>query len=332
MLDALLGGALAQIQVSDGAPFTDTDLGNMENYFSYSVMQWDSVSHVLTLGVGVFAAALIYFLVTMKDVAPKFRLSNALSAVVMVSAMLILLRQAFDWDMTFAWSDASGMYERKDGQLFSNGYRYMNWSIDVPCLLLQMLVVLPLAKAKKISYGAQFVVAGLGMIWTSWAAQFYETGGVVAETSSVPFWVWYLLGWAFYIWIVAIVFKTITEGSKGVPDEAAKWLKRILVLFLIAWTGYAVAIVLPQVWFASGSGVARAFIFTFADITSKAIYGVMLGNVAIILSRQEGFESYPVERAFIGNGVKRMFGGGDAGGSGAAAHDQAAVRDASEQH
>ncbi|GEM_PF-5632367 len=27
-------------------------------------------------------------------------------------------------------------------QLFSNGYRYMNWSIDVPVLLIQLLIVL----------------------------------------------------------------------------------------------------------------------------------------------------------------------------------------------
>ena len=273
------------------------DLGNMENFFSYSIVQWNSVSHVLTLGVGIFAAALVYFLATIKFVAPKYRMSNILSGVVMISAMIILLRQSMAWDMSFVLNSESGEYVRRDGQAFSNGYRYMNWSIDVPVLLLQMLVVLPLAAKKKLSYATQFVVAGLGMIWTSWAAQFYETGGVTVDgaaivegSSSAPFWIWYFLGWAFYVWIVVIVWKTIREGIQLVPQQAGKILNAILWVFLVAWTAYAVAIVLPQFWFAAEAGVARAFIFTIADVVSKAIYGVMLGMVAVIISREEGYD------------------------------------------
>lgn len=273
------------------------DLGNMENYFSYSITEWNSVSHVLTLGVGIFAAAFVYFLATIKQVAPRYRLSNILSGVVMISAMIILLRQSMAWDISFVFNSDTGEYVRRDGQSFSNGYRYMNWSIDVPVLLLQMLVVLPLAAKKKVSYATQFVVAGLGMIWTSWAAQFYETGGVILDgtsvvegSSSAPFWIWYLISWAFYVWIVVIVWKTIREGMSLVPAGAAKILNAILWVFLIAWTAYAVAIVLPQFWFAAEAGVARAFIFTTADVVSKAIYGVMLGMVAVIISREEGYD------------------------------------------
>ncbi len=274
--------------------------GNMENFFTYSVMQWDAVSHILTLGFGVFAAALIYFLVTIRYVEPRFRLSNMLSAVVMVSAMLILLRQAIDWDMTFAATDA-GQYVKKDGQLFSNGYRYMNWSIDVPVLLVQMLIVIPLAAKVKLSRAIQFIVAGLGMIWTSWAAQFYETGGIIEGTSAMPFWIWYIISWAFYVWILAIVFKTISDGKKGVPDRAKGVLNGILALLVVSWTAYAVAIILPQVWFASGSGVARQYIFTIADIVSKAIYGVLLGWVATIRTAAADQEQapYPDELAVL---------------------------------
>ena len=299
--------SLPQLFVAQAAG--SVDLGNMENYFTYSVTQWDSVSHILTLGVGVFAAALIYFLATTPMVAPKYRVSNILSAVVAVSAALILLRQAIDWDMSFA-AVGDGSYVRKDGQLYSNGYRYMNWSIDVPVLLLQMLVILPLAARLKISYGVQFLVAGLGMIWTSWAAQFFEHGGRVDGVSATPFWVWYLLGWAFYVWIVVVVWKAIGEGKKLVPDRAKPVLTTILWLFMVSWTAYAFAIAQPQFWWDSSSGVARAFIFTLADISSKAVYGVLLGWVALILSKEKGFEPYAVEQEMQTRGgrLARYFG------------------------
>jgi len=144
-------------------PFIADAAGNMENFFNYSIIQWEAISHVLTLGFAVFAAALVYFLATIRYVQPRFRLSTIMSAVVMVSAMLILFRQSLDWDTAFRATEA-GEYARKDGQLFSNGYRYMNWSIDVPVLLVQMLIVLPLATKVKLNRAIQFIVAGLGMI------------------------------------------------------------------------------------------------------------------------------------------------------------------------
>ena len=112
---------------------------------------------------------------------------------------------------------------------------------------------------------------------------------------------WYIISWAFYIWIIAIVIKTVRDGNRGLPDRAKKVMNGILALLLVSWTAYAVAIVLPQVWWSSGSGVARQFIFTSADIVSKAVYGVLLGWVATIRSSTEPntHEPYPDELAVL---------------------------------
>ncbi|MEK8110409.1 hypothetical protein NKG94_50995 [Micromonospora sp. M12] len=42
---------------------------NFENEFSYNVIQYTLVSHVLTLGYAVMAAGLVYFLATMSNIA-----------------------------------------------------------------------------------------------------------------------------------------------------------------------------------------------------------------------------------------------------------------------
>jgi hypothetical protein len=47
---------------------------------------------------------------------------------------------------------------------------------------------------------------------------------------------------------------------------------------------------MPAVW-ADGDGVvARQVLFTIADITSKLIFGVVLGRVARLRSKQLGYE------------------------------------------
>lgn len=269
------------------------NLGNMENYFSYTPMQFEIGSHILTLGFGVFAAALAYFILTTKSVAPKYRLGNALSAVVAISALLILAREAFLWTQIFTLNEATGQYVRKDGELFNNGYRYMNWSIDVPVLLVQLLVVTPIAMKKRINYGVQFVIGGLIMVWASWWAQFYEQGNQVEGVSIAQFWGGYIVGWIGYVWILAVVFKVVADCKRewGPRSPFQKWMNAIATLLAISWTGYAFAILQPIFWWSPASGVTRQIVFTLCDISSKAIYGVMLGMLASQLSKAEGYDT-----------------------------------------
>ena len=84
---------------------------NFENLFSYSPMAYDIVSQTLTLGYAVMLAALFYFILTLRTVAPRYRISSVLSVVVMVSAALILFSQQLSWTNAFSFNSSSGMYE-----------------------------------------------------------------------------------------------------------------------------------------------------------------------------------------------------------------------------
>lgn len=279
------------------------NLHHMANYFAFSQDQFHAVSHILTLGFGVFAAALFYFVLTMKQVAPKYRLSNVLSCVVSISALLILANQAFAWQLTFVYDETIDAYVRREGVMFSNGFRYMNWAIDVPHLLLQMLVVLPLVSmAKKWSYGVQFVVAGLIMILVSWIGSFFEAYRFVEGVSGGVFWLNEIIGWIAYLYIVVIVFKTVGEAKQRVAADVKGPLNAILVVLVVSWTIYGLVLLQPAVWWSAESVVSRQVLFTLADITSKAIYGVILGVVAAKISRHEGFNPDTQRYENVGGG------------------------------
>ncbi len=287
--------AIGSDQAAPGLTTTESgqyaeNLHHMANYFAFTQDQFHAVSHILTLGFGVFAAALFYFVLTIKDVAPKYRLSNVLSCVVSISALLILANQAFAWQLTFVYDETIGYYIRREGYMFSNGFRYMNWAIDVPHLLLQMLVVLPLVSmAKKWSYGVQFVVAGLIMIIVSWIGSFFEMYTQVEGVSGLAFWTNEIIGWIAYLYIVWIVIKVVQEAKQRVPDDVKGPLNAILGVLIVSWTVYGIVLLQPAIWWSAESVVTRQVMFTVADITSKAIYGVILSVVAAKISRHEGF-------------------------------------------
>ena len=246
---------------------------NMENLLNYTPTQWTIVLSVLTLGYAAMASGLVYFFMTRDRAAPKYRLSSTLSAVVMISAFLELFRLAQNWINSFAFT---GQFWEQSGSIFSNGFRYMNWSIDVPVLLTQILIVMGVTGRRFKSAWAKFVIAGLGMIWTGYIGQFYETAFVYDGISLAPYWIWGIISTIFFIYILFLVWKEIPRNFHYLPEPAVGMMKAVRWLLTISWFLYPIAYLIPVVWFDAWGVVARQIIFTVADVTSKVIYGVML--------------------------------------------------------
>jgi len=270
---------------------------NMENFFTYQSYQWDIISHILVFGVGATLAGLVYFIITAREVAPKYRMSNYLSAVVMVSAAIILFNQQQSWDRAFSYNGEvwqTNFSEAGAGTTFSNGYRYLNWAIDVPMLLLQILFVVPVAAAgfRKLAWG--FGSAGLLMVVFSYVAQVFEYGfnpQAPDSGATTLFWVFYVLGWLAYLVVLGIFFKGVMPYSRQLSTQAAGVMRSIAILFLISWTIYGVVIAIPAFAWSPSGGVWRQVLFTIVDVTSKVIYGAMLSYVCMIRSREDGYQA-----------------------------------------
>lgn len=268
---------------------------NFENYVGltqgYSEMAYQMTAHVLTLGYAAVLAGLFYFILTLKSVAPKYRISSVLSVVVMVSAFLLLYAQADSWTSAFTFNAERGRYflDGAGQDLFNNGYRYLNWLIDVPMLLFQILFVVSLTTSSFKSVRNQFWFSGTLMIVTGYIGQFYEV------TNLSAFFIWGAISTLFFFHILWVMRKVIREGKEGIPVEGQKVLNGIWWLFLVSWFLYPGAYLMPHLlgvegaFFNETGVVARQMTYTVADVTSKVIYGVMLTNLAQILSRSEGY-------------------------------------------
>ena len=263
------------------------NLHNMENYFRYSAGQFIAISGILTFGYGAFIAAFVYFVLTLKSLPPRYRLSGILSCVVAATAGSILYKEASLWTASFHFDELTGEYVRNPGQLFSDTYRYVNWAITVPMLLMTLMVVIPLGSlAERRKTTITLVVAGFSMVFASWIGSFYETDHVADAPgdNSFGFWFSYLVGWVFYVVLLLVVFKVLAEGKRRVRGPAADVIGKLGILFLVSWTIYAVVLVQPLLWWSAESVVVRQALFTIADVTSKAIYGVLMGRLAVMVA------------------------------------------------
>ncbi|SMO85839.1 bacteriorhodopsin [Gracilimonas mengyeensis] len=280
-------------------------LGNstFENYvalnFGYTEMAYQMSSHVLTLGFAVMLAGLLYFVLTIKTVKPKFRISSVLSVVVMVSAFLLLYVQQQNWTSSLVYDAETARYVLAPGaDLFNNGYRYLNWLIDVPMLLFQILFVVTLTKSSFSSIRNGFWFSGAGMIITGYIGQFYEV------TNPSLFFIWGFISTLFFIHILYLMSKVIKEGKEGIPETAQRYLGSIWKLFLFSWFLYPGAYLMPYLFsmglepaLSETAVVARHITYTIADISSKVIYGILLTLVAQEMSKAEGYDYEHMEKA-----------------------------------
>ena len=254
---------------------------NMENLFSYTSAQFDIVSHILVLGVGAQIAGLVFFAMTFMNAAPQYRMSSALSAVVMVSAGLILLNQQLSWSNAFVWD---GQMWNPSDSTFSNGYRYVNWSIDVPMLLTQLLIVLGITGARFNRIWAGFVIGGLAMIWTGYVGQFYET------TDMGQLLLWGAISTVAMVYICYLVGVVCFKSAVDMPGKTGGMVRGVFWLLILSWTLYPIAYLVPWFMPSADGMVVRQVLYTVADISSKVIYGVLLGQIATIRSAYEGFK------------------------------------------
>ena len=260
---------------------------------SLEIWQFEFVSHVLTLGYAAMAASLLFFILTKNNSLPKYRMSNVLSVVVMVSAAILLFMQQQSWQDAFILNSARDGYESSQF-LFTNGYRYLNWLIDVPMLLIQILFVAGITGLAFKKYLLTFATSGSLMIITGYIGQFYEPG---RDTENILWWIiWGIISTIFYVVVLIKITQVIKEGKNNMKNSKALPLFGfILPLFYVAWTIYPVAYIVPVIAANNvdllGLGlVLQQGLYTVADVSSKIVYGVLLTIVATILSKEQGFK------------------------------------------
>ncbi|MEM6336027.1 MAG: bacteriorhodopsin, partial [Bacteroidota bacterium] len=219
---------------------------NFENFVEYSPMAYHMVSHILTLGYATMLAGLLYFALTLNTVSARFRISSVLSVVVMTSAFLLLYAQQANWTSSFVFNPETETYVRgaaATGALgtpdtFNNGYRYLNWLIDVPMLLLQILFVVEITRERRRSLTLQFMTSGVLMIVTGYIGQFYEV-------TNIPlFLIWGTISTVFFFHVLWLMYKLLNEQS-ALPPRAQRVMKGIWWLFLISWMLYPGAYLMP---------------------------------------------------------------------------------------
>ena len=256
--------------------------GSIENLVPLTSGQYTMGSLILMVSYGAHFAFILYFLSSSMQLAPRYRIVPILSAMVMASAGLSLLREFSTWQA--AYELVGGTYQPvTDGEGFTNAYRYGNWTITVPLLLTQLPIAFALSRPDLHKRAIRMSIPAVLMIWTGLYGSFGETGDFTRLN------IWGVISTAFFVWMLIEVRGVIAAGIANSPAPLKAWPKNIWWYFLATWGLYPIAYALPQLGFTGDLVVTRQLLFSIADISTKLVYGVILSRYLLRRSALEGY-------------------------------------------
>jgi len=244
-----------------------------------SIGQYSIVFNMLSFSVAAMIGAFAFFVMAQKVIGAKYRLSMIVSSIVVLIAGYHYFRIMGSWEMAFNLTDGS---YAPSGKPFNDAYRYVDWLLTVPLLLAELVLVLDLPKGKTGPMLIKLIIAAVLMI------AFGYPGEVSSDVGTKN--LWGVLSTIPFLYILAILW-----GQLGTEiDKASAQVKSLFVgiryLLLATWGFYPIVYAIGT-WVGVNSPEAVVSIqvgYTIADVTAKALYGVIIFVIAYTKSKEDG--------------------------------------------
>merc|ERR1719152_285404 len=203
-------------------------------------LQYQAVYNVLSFALASMMATTLYLWFRMFAVKDQYQSAVCISGLVTFIAAYHYIRIFNSWVDAYA-----GAMEIKDPTLtgvpFNDAYRYMDWLLTVPLLLIEILLVMNLDAA---TFNSKAWTLGLGsalMIVSGYYGELVVTGDLT------PRWKCWGLSMLFFLYIVFELLIGLSAATNSEADAViAGKIKTAQVMTVISWCTYPVVYLFPM--------------------------------------------------------------------------------------
>jgi len=247
-----------------------------------SIFQYSLVDNIFSMTVATMGAAAIFLYLSRSSVDEPYR------PALMVSGLVVTIACYHYFMIRHSWQDAyelsAGGY-KGSGAAFNDFYRYADWILTVPLLMVELVAVLRLSADKSRSLLTRLVIAAALMIALGYPGEVISspdgwlTRVIWGSLSSVPF---------FYI--LYVLWTELTASLDSQPAAARKLIEIARLVLLITWAVYPIAYAFGGTMTAleakAGGNVDPSGIvglqvgYAIADMTAKAGFGLLIYFIA----------------------------------------------------
>ncbi|MEM6468217.1 MAG: bacteriorhodopsin-like [Planctomycetota bacterium] len=264
-----------------------------------SVVQYSAVDNIFSMTVATMGAAALFLFLSRSQVDPEYRPALMVSGLVVSIACYHYFMIRHSWQGAYTLGEDGGYLGT--GAAFNDFYRYADWILTVPLLMVELVAVLRLEAGKARSLLTRLVIAAALMIALGYP------GEVIADPAS---WttrvIWGALSSVPFFYILFVLWTELTASLETQPQAARKLVEIARLVLLITWAVYPIAYAWGGTEAAltakmEGTGDASGVVYlqigyAIADMTAKAGFGILIYFIARAKSKG-GQESLSNEAA-----------------------------------
>jgi bacteriorhodopsin len=237
--------------------------------------QFFLVYQMLSITIASMGAAFIFFVLARSQVGEKYRPALLVSAIVVAVACYHYVRIFNSWTEAYGIAEGSNVYSAT-GIAFNDAYRYADWVLTVPLLLVEAVAVLALAPNIAGGMIGRLAIAAFIMIITGYPGEISTSTGtrlLWGTISTIPF-----------LYILYVLWVELGKAMDKQPERVRVLTRNLRLLLLASWGFYPIAYLLPVI-LGGGSLSASGLVglqvgYSVADIIAKAGFGVLIYFIA----------------------------------------------------
>jgi bacteriorhodopsin len=240
--------------------------------------QYNTVYNLFSLAIASLGFTGVYLLLSQRRVLERYRNALVISAMVCFIATYHYFRifQNFKESYVTTAQGGDGAYKLTTIG-FNEAYRYVDWFLTVPLLLVETIAVLALARSVAKPLLTKLVFASALMIGLGYPGEIATSDGtrlLWGTLSTIPF-----------VYLLYVLFVEVSRSLDRQPAEVRSTVGKLRIMLVGLWGVYPIAYLFPVFGFDGASGfVARQAGYSLADIFAKAAFGLVIFKIARIKS------------------------------------------------
>ncbi|MFP4125902.1 MAG: bacteriorhodopsin-like [Alphaproteobacteria bacterium] len=240
--------------------------------------QYQLIANAFSFTIATMGAATLFFWLGRGQVAPAYKTAMTITGLVTFIAAYHYFRIGQSWDAAFDIDDGT---LQATGVPFNDAYRYVDWLLTVPLLLVELILVMNLPRQETISKGVRLGGLAALMIVLGYP-------GEVSDAAGTSF-LWGALSMIPFLWIIYELFVGLKEAIARQPEDVRGLVNAARWVTVLAWAFYPV-VYFAGIFFGLGGGVSETVVqvgYTIADIVAKAAFGLLIYAIAMRKSAHE---------------------------------------------
>jgi len=256
-------------------------------------MQFNLVYDVLSFSLATMMATTIFCWMRVGDAAPKYRSALIITGLVTFIAAYHYIRIFNSWVEAYEWTSDGAVVTT--GVPFNDAYRYMDWLLTVPLLLIEIILVMKLSDEEVASKSMTLGVSSALMIAIGYPGEL-----VLSENNLGTRWVFWALAMLPFIYIVYTLLVGLSVATESeVNDKIKGKIKAAQIATVVSWCTYPIVYIFPMLGLSGSNVVVWIQIgYSAADIISKCGVGLLI--YSITMAKTEILKAGNEETALLG--------------------------------